>query len=227
MLAANYIDVEQSSPEWFEMRKGLCTGSMVRHAIGKMKRQPKEGPTAYLQAREDYMEDIVTTRITGEMSNRYVSKAMEEGIEREPDAIMAYEDKTGEMVVPGGFVYHPEIKWYGTSPDGLIGGDIVLEVKCPTQATHMRYIREYRDAIGKHLQYVPEEYLPQVKAHLSCTGRKVCHFVSFHPQFPKNIRLLFSVWDRDSGMITEQDAEVCKFLNEAKAFEDDMRALVL
>lgn len=227
MLAANYIEVEQQSPEWFEMRKGLVTGSMVRQAIAKMKKQPKEGPTAYMQCREDYMVDIVTTRITGKMSSRYVSKAMEEGIEREPDALMAYEDLLGEMALPGGFVYHPTIKWYGTSPDGLVGEHVVLEAKCPTQATHLRYVIEYRDAKAKGLPYAPEEYLPQIKAHLACTGRDVCHFISFHPDFPRNLRLLVSEWPADREMLEQQDTEVIKFLDEADAMAASMKSLQL
>lgn len=228
MLADNYIEVEQQSPEWFEMRKGMVTGSMVRHAIGKKKRQPKEGPTEYLQLREDYMIDIVTTRITGTMSDRYVSKAMEEGIERESDALIEYEEHCGVMVAPGGFVYHPVIEWYGTSPDFLVGDQIVGEAKCPTQATHLRYISEYMAAKKNGLEYVPEEYLPQVKSHLSCCrDRQVCHFISFNPLFPKHLRLLISEWHRDNGMIAEQDREVCKFLDEAKQMQEEMLALEL
>jgi hypothetical protein len=224
MLAANYIEVEQNSPEWLEMRKGMATGSMVRHAIAKLKRQPKEG-VAYMQCREDYMEDIVTTRLTGLMSDRYVSKAMQEGIEREADAIIAYEEHMGVMVAPGGFIYHPEMEWYGTSPDGLVGDSIVIEAKCPTQATHLRYIREARDARLKGLEYVPEEYIPQVKAHLSCSGREVCHFISWHPDFPPNLRFLLTQWSRDKQMLDEQDSEVCKFLDEAEKLETEMRGL--
>lgn len=226
MLAVNYVDVEQQSPEWFEMRKGMVTGSMVRNAIARMKKQPKDG-VAYMQCREDYMVDIVTTRITGEMSARYVSKAMEEGIEREPDALQAYEAKTGEMVIPGGFIYHPEIQWYGTSPDGLVGDDIVIEAKCPTQATHARYIREYLQAIKKGIQYVPEEYVPQVKSHLGCSNRSLCHFISFNPGFPKGSRLLISPWSRDKGAIAAQEAEVALFLNEAEQMERELRSVEL
>lgn len=227
MLADNYVDVEQQSPEWFEMRKGLVTGSMVRQAIAKMKTQPKTGPTAYMKCREDYMIDIVATRLTGVMSDRYVSKAMEEGIEREPDALMAYESATGAMVAPGGFVLHPEIEWYGTSPDGLVGDSIVIEAKCPTQATHMRYIIEAQEAKNKNLPYVPDEYLPQVKSHLSCSTREMAHFISFNSDFPKNLRLLISEWPRDWEMLVAQDLEVCKFLNEAKELESRMKALRL
>lgn len=250
MLAANYVDVEQQSPEWMEMRKGMVTGSMVRHAIAKLASQPslakkcEEGKhetcaarhcnckchgkrTWYQQCREDYMIDIVTTRLTGLMSSRYVTKAMEEGIEREPDALMAYESLTGEMIVPGGFVLHPEINWYGTSPDGLVGDDIVIEAKCPTQATHMRYIFESQEAKMNGLPYVPEEYIPQVKAHLSCSGRKMAHFISFHPDFPKNLRLLVTEWPADRGAIADQDNEVRKFLDDANTLEESMRSLNL
>lgn len=251
MLADNYIDVVQGTPEWMEMRKGMVTGSMVRYAVAKLATQPSlskkckdgkhetceaahcicqchpGGPSLYQKCREDYMVDIVTTRLTGRMSDRYVSKAMEDGIEREPDALIAYEEATGEMVAPGGFVYHPEIEWYGTSPDGLCG-EIVIEAKCPTQATHLRYIREYLESKKNGLEYVPEEYLPQVKSHLGCcTEQKVCHFISFHPEFPKNLRLLVSPWHRDNGMIEEQEREVCKFLKEAEEEERFMRASVL
>lgn len=247
MLAANYIDVDQQSPEWMEMRKGMATGSMSRHATAKLAASPSlakkcqdgkhetcqashcicscHGPRNFYQkCRQDYLEDVVTTRITGVMSDRYVSKAMEEGIEREPDALMAYEDATGEMVLPGGFVYHPDIEWFGTSPDGLIGASIVIEAKCPTQTTHFRYLREHKESIAKGLQYVPEDYLPQIKSHLSCTGRSVCHFISFNPHFPKHMRLLVSAWDRDNGAIAEQDAEICKFLKEAAEMEKEWKA---
>lgn len=226
-LPMNYVEVEQQSPEWMEMRKGCCTGSMVRHAIGKKKNQPKDGTTAYLQLREDYMIDIVTTRITGRMSDRYVTKAMQEGIEREADAIIAYEERFGVMVTPGGIVFHPDIEFYATSPDGLVGDNIVLEAKCPTQATHLRYINEFCEAAKSGIPYVPEEYVPQIKAHLACTGREFCHFVSWHPDFPKNLRLLVSYWPYDREMIAAQDDEVRKFLDEAAKMEKDIRGLDL
>ena len=227
MLAANYIDVEQQSPEWLEMRKGMVTGSMVRHAVSKMKTQPKNGPTAYMQFREDYLEDIVTTRLTGDMPDRYVSKAMKEGVELESSAIAEYEMRQGVMVESIGFVFHPTIQWYGSSPDGLLGSDIVIEAKCPTQATHLRYLREYVDAKEKGLEYIPDEYKAQVKAHLSCTERPMCHFISFHPRFPKHLRLLVSPYRRDKGAIAEQDAEVQKFLDEAASLERFMGQLEL
>jgi hypothetical protein len=225
MFPANYIEIDQQSPEWMEMRKGCVTGSMVKHAIAKMKRQPKEGPCLYMACREDYMIDVVTTRLTGRMAERYVSKAMEDGVEREVLAISEYETRRGVMTEPIGIVFHPEINWYASSPDFLLGSDIVGEAKCPTESTHLRYILEARDAKTKGLDYVPEEYLPQVKAHLSCTDRPLCHFVSYNPHFPAHLQLLVTEWRRDKGMIAEQDAEVQKFLVEAAELEKSLKEL--
>lgn len=224
-LPANYIDVQQQSPEWFQMREGMLTGSVTDDATCKMKRQPKEGPVAYYEARHNLMVDIALTRVTGIMPEHYVSRAMEQGIEREPMAVAAYEMARDVMTDSIGFVFHPEIKWFGTSPDFLLGSDIVGEVKCPTAATHLRYLIEADDARSKGLDYVPEEYLPQVKAHLSCTGRPLLHFVSFNPDFPKHQQLLITEWRRDKGMIEEQDREVVKFLAETDALVERIKAL--
>lgn len=250
MLPANYIDVEQQSPEWMEMRKGCVTGSMVKNVVAKLATIPSlskkcmdgkhetckaahcnctcHGERAFYQeCRENYMVDIVTTRITGRMSDRYVSKAMEDGVEREPTAIAEYEVRQGVMTEPIGIVFHPDIQWYASSPDFLLGSDIVGEAKCPTASTHMRYILEYLDAKEKGLEYVPDEYLPQVKAHLACTGRPLCHFISFHPDFPENTQLLVSPYRRDKGAIEAQDAEVVKFLAEAAELEKRLREIKL
>jgi hypothetical protein len=226
-LPVNYIDVEQQSPEWHEMRKGCVTGSMVKNTCAKMAVQPKNGPTKYKQCREDYMIDVVTTRLTGRMAERYVTKAMEDGIEREVLAISEYETRRRVMTEPIGIVFHPSIEWYASSPDFLLGTDIVGEAKCPTEATHLRYILEARDAKAKGLDYVPEEYLPQVKAHLSCTDRPLCHFVSYNPHFPTHLQLLVTEWRRDHQMVAEQDAEVVKFLAEAAVMEKELRDLKL
>jgi hypothetical protein len=226
-LPVNYIDVEQQSPEWHEMRKGCVTGSMVKNTCAKMAVQPKNGPTKYKQCREDYMIDVVTTRLTGRMAERYVTKAMEDGIEREVLAISEYETRRRVMTEPIGIVFHPSIEWYASSPDFLLGTDIVGEAKCPTEATHLRYILEARDAKAKGLDYVPEEYLPQVKAHLSCTDRPLCHFVSYNPHFPTHLQLLVTEWRRDHQMVAEQDSEVVKFLTEAAQLEASLKEMSL
>jgi putative phage-type endonuclease len=200
-------DLVQQTPEWLEMRKGMATGSMVRDAIAKMKTQPKEGPTKYQQCRENYLFDIVATRLTGDMPDRYVSRAMEFGTENEPLAISAYEQHENCLVEPVGFAFHPKIKWFGASPDGLVGDDGSIEVKCPTSATHLQWIID---------GCVPDEHIPQMKAVMACAEREWCDFVSFDPRMPEHLKLFIRRLERDEPMILEMEKEVEKFLAETQ-----------
>ena len=224
-------DLIQQSPEWMEMRKGMVTGSMVGDAIAKMATQPRltkkcaQGkhetceagycncschgriPGAlYQKCRENYMWDLVATRLTGMMPDRFVSRAMEFGIEHEATAVAAYEEHVNGLVESVGFAFHPEIKWFGSSPDGLLD-DGCIEVKCPNSATHLRYIVD---------GCVPDEHIPQMKAVMSCTERQWCDFVSFDPRMPKELRLFVRRLERDEPMIREMEEEVVKFLTEAE-----------
>ena len=77
----------------------------------------------------------------------------------------AYERLTGHDVSETGLWLHPEISWLAASPDGLVGDEGVLEVKCPVYKIHSE---------------VPKHYMPQVQAEMEMTGRAWCDFVSFH-----------------------------------------------
>lgn len=192
--------LEQHSPEWFQMRQGMATGSMMADVVTKKKRGD-----GYYAAREDYMIDLAVTRLTGLMPDRYVSKAMEFGTENEPRGRAAYEMHCDVMVEEVGFAFHPHIKWFGSSPDGLVGSEGVLEVKCPNSATHLGYI------LGN---VVPEQYIPQMKSHMLCAERQWCDFVSFDPRMPKHLQLFVRRLDREEKMLMELEMEVEKFLGE-------------
>jgi hypothetical protein len=88
----------------------------------------------------------------------------------EPVARAAYEAHTGTFVTQTGFWLHPEIPFFGASPDGLVGDDGLIEIKCPKTPNHLRYRSE-----GK----VPTKYKRQMTCQILCTGRKWVDFVSF------------------------------------------------
>jgi hypothetical protein len=104
---------------------------------------------------------------------------MARGIEREPDAIAAYELRTGELVQPVGCCLHDTVQ-AGYSPDGFVGDEGLLEVKCPRSATHLGYLRTGG---------VPKEYLPQLTHALWLTGRPWIDFVSFDDRLPERLQL--------------------------------------
>ena len=106
---------------------------------------------------------------------------MQWGIDQEPHAIAAYENATGNFVIGTGLIDHPEIEMSGASPDGLVGRDGQIEVKCPTNKTHINTL---------FTKEVPKEYLPQITWQLACTKREWCDFVSYCPLLPKHLQII-------------------------------------
>jgi len=195
------IEVEQGSADWLTMRNGCVTGSRVCDVVAKLK---KGGPSA---ARTNYLMEVVCSRLTGLSPDNYVSPAMQWGIENEPFARAAYEMAQDVMVATAGFALHPKIKWFGASPDGLIGDDGLLEIKCPTSAVHLGYV------IGGQ---VPIDYMPQMLAEMACTERQWVDFVSYDPRMPANLQLFIRRFHRDEKLIAEMELEVACFLEEVE-----------
>ena len=200
MRGANYLDVEQGSPEWLAAKKGCVGASHISDVLSKLKRSDAESAS-----RRAYKMQLVAERLSGLTTTTFVNAAMEWGTQTEPLARAAYEIATDAMVDRIGFVYHQTIKWAGASPDGLIGEDGLLEIKCPNSTTHLEYILA---------DYPPAEYKPQMLWQMACTGRKWCDFVSYDPRMPENLQLFVCRLERDDAVIAEMEAEVIKFLAE-------------
>jgi len=130
------------------------------------------------------------------------------GINTEPLARAAYEAKTGNLVDVTGFVSHPSIQNAGASPDGLIGLEGLVEIKCPDTATHIDTILDGR---------APSKYMAQMQWQMACTGRSWCDFASFDPRVPDAMKVFVVRVDRDSDMIADLEKEVVKFLAEVDA----------
>ena len=129
----------------------------------------------------------------------------------EPIARAAYEAHTGTFVTQTGFWLHPEIKHFGASPDGLVGDEGLIEIKCPRTSTHLRYLSE-----GK----VPTKYKRQMICQLLCTRRKWVDFVSFDDRVRESKRLFIVRFEPTGKEIMELMESVLKFLqNVAKECE--------
>lgn len=190
--------VLQGSPEWFQQRLGRVTASRVADVVAKTK-------SGYSTSRENYMVELALERITGQRQEAYTNDAMRWGTDNEPLARAAYEAKTGELVEEVGMIAHPTIAMSGASPDGLIGADGLLEIKCPNSATHIKTIRT-----GK-----PDaKYITQMAWQMACTDRKWCDFVSFDPRMPEGLQLFTVRVMRDDKLIAELETEVESFLVE-------------
>lgn len=190
--------IEQRSDDWFAIRCGKATASRVADIVAKTK-------SGWSTSRANYKAQLVCERLTGCVEPSYTNAAMQWGIDKEPDARAAYCFRQDVDVMEVGFVDHPVVAMSGASPDGLIGEDGLLEVKCPITATHIETL------LG---QSVPSKYLHQIQWQLACTERLWCDFVSFDPRVPPSMQLFVERIHRDDAMIRQLEQEVTDFLAE-------------
>ena len=188
--------MEQRSEEWFAARLGCVTASRTADVMATTK-------TGYSASRANYMAQLITERLTQTPTEGFSSAAMQWGTDTEPQARMAYELMTGEAVVETGFIPHPTITGFGASPDGLVGSDGLIEIKCPNSATHIETLLD-----GK----VPSKYMIQMQVQMMCCGREWCDFVSFRPDLPENLQLFIVRFKRDPARILELETAVIAFL---------------
>jgi putative phage-type endonuclease len=191
-------NVEQGTAEWRELRLGHVTASSVADIMAK-------GKSGEAESRKKYKTRIVAERLTRQGQESYMNAAMEWGVEQEPYARMAYEVAANVLVDKTGFWHHPDIAFLGVSPDGLVGDDGLVEIKCPNTTTHLDYILDDK---------VPTKYYKQIQCQLWVTGREWCDFVSFDPRLPNRNQLFIKRCPRDNEFIAEMEIAVSEFLEE-------------
>lgn len=191
-------EIVQGSEEWRQLRCGKVTASRVADVVARTK-------TGYGASRANYMAELIVERLTGQPVEGYQNAAMQWGQAMEAEARDAYELRTDYDVHEIAFVAHPSIEDAGASPDGLVGDDGLVELKCPQTATHIETL-----LAGT----VPDKYVKQVQWQMACTGRKWCDWVSYDPRLPEPMRLFVKRINRDDALIASLEAEVREFLIE-------------
>lgn len=200
--------MEQRTEEWHAARLGKVTASKIADVMA----QGRGGaPSA---TRATYRAQLVAERLTGVPYEGHRTAAMDHGTETEPQARATYILNTGRNVAEVGFIAHPTIAMSGASPDGTVGDDGLVEIKCPNSATHIATLRGAE---------IDGKYLKQMQWQMACTGRKWCDFVSFDPRLPDEMQMLVRRVPRDDAMIADMEAAVRGFLAEVDAEIADLR----
>jgi hypothetical protein len=195
MTPLELLNCEQGSALWQQARCGIVTASRCGDVIA----MTKKGESA---ARRNYRTELICEILTGQPYPQYVSQEMQWGRDQEPFARAAYEMQRDLLVETCGFVLHPDIARFGASPDGLVGDDGLLQIKCPNTTTHLTWM------LGGT---VPVDHAPQMLAEMSCTGRAWCDFVSFDPRLPSHLQLFVRRFDRKDSLIASLESEVVHF----------------
>ena len=200
--------LEQRSEAWFAERCGKVTASCIYKVMARTK-------SGYGADRGNYLAQLVTERLTGAVAESYVNGAMQWGIDTEDRARAAYAFTAGVDVAEIGFVNHPTIGMSGASPDGLVGSDGLVEIKCPASATHIETLRGGT---------IPDKYIKQMHWQMACTERAWCDFASFDPRLPLEMQLHVTRVERDDKLLAEIESEVRAFLAEVDSTVADLRA---
>lgn len=200
--------IEQGTEEWAAARRGKVTASRVADVIKKTK-------SGYSTSRKNYAAQLLCERLTGKTAESFSNAAMQWGVEKEPEARTAYEFMRNVTVNQVGFVDHPSIALSGASPDGLVGEDGLIEIKCCNTATHLETLMS-----GE----IDPDYITQIQWQLSCTGRKWCDYVGFDPRLPAHLQLFIKRVERDQRTISELETEVSSFLRDLSAQIDALQA---
>jgi putative phage-type endonuclease len=189
--------MEQGTEEWFAARLGRVTASRVQDIVARTK-------TGYAASRDNYLAQLICERLTGKGAESFSTAAMAHGIETEPLARAAYEMKNSIFVDEVGFVQHPTLM-AGASPDGLVGQDGLIEIKCPQTNTHIETLLS-----GK----IPNKHKAQMTWQMICTGRKWCDFISFDPRLPQELQMFVQRYPYDDEYANKLETEVLLFLAE-------------
>ena len=158
-------DVEQRSEEWQSLRLGVVTASKASVIASNGK------------GADTYLNEIISSILTGYSKPFKITDAIEHGNEYEQAALNAYMFDNGDVEKVGFVKIHDLI---GCSPDGIVGDNGLVELKCPNSDTHIGYIIS---------DEIPKDYLYQMLFQLFVTGREWCDFVSYDPRIynPHNI----------------------------------------
>ncbi len=201
--------IEQGSEGWFAQRLGKVTASRIKDVMAKT----KSGPAA---TRKNYMMELLCQRLTGNREESYTNAAMQRGIDLEPLARSAYEVANDVFVTEAGFVVHPDYSDTGASPDGFIGDDGLIEIKCPNTAQHIACIQS-----GEY----DKKYFWQMQHQMWCTGRDWCDFVSFDDRLPEPLQMFSVRLERDHQSIEKMSNEIAIFVSELEELESQMKSL--
>jgi hypothetical protein len=195
----------QGTAEWKADRAGRASGSKASAV------QAKGKGNAEASTRADYRIQLALERLLGEpCDDDFTSRDIQNGIEREPFARMAFEARTGLFVQEAGFAYWEKLM-IGCSVDGFTEENRrngFVEIKCPKSKTHLEYLTDKR---------LPPTYRHQVLHNFLVTGCDFADFISFDPKMPEKLQLFVFRVERNEEEIREYEIQLRQFLMEVDA----------
>ena len=203
------MELVQGTDAWRAARAGSLGASQIHEALAKTK-------NGWGASRENIKARLVAERLTGAPQDSFTNDAMRWGTDNEPAAREVYSFVQGVSVIEVGLRKHPTIEGSHASPDGIVGDDGLVEIKCPNTATHIATLTGTP---------IADKYVKQMQWQMRIYDRRWCDFVSYDPRMPTEMQLFVQRVERDDALIAEMEAAVSDFLAEVAATVDQLTNL--
>jgi len=170
--------IEIYSPAWWENRIGKFTAS----EIWKLMTEPRAKKDLMSKTAETYIREKVYEILSGQLKQSIDSASTAWGHENEPIAKRYYTALTGNEVIESKLLISENIEGLTGSPDGLVGEEGMIEVKCPfVGSNHLNFFFNEDTFESEN-----NDYYYQMQCNLLLSGRKWCDFISFDPRLILN-----------------------------------------
>jgi hypothetical protein len=196
------VQCEQGTAEWYAARLGIPTASSFSQIVTTLGKPSKSA--------DGYMRRLLAEHFIGEPAEAQASQFMQRGTHMEKAARARYAMEKDVDVQTVGFCLRDD-RLAGCSPDGLVGDDGLVELKCPSAAVHVGYL----------LDGLEGEYWTQVQGQLLITGRAWCDLCAFNPALPPVIKRI----ERDEDFLEILSAALDTFIEQMKVRRTALVAL--
>lgn len=181
---------QQRTEEWYKQRLGRFSCSQFYRLMTEPRLKADKEAGNLSDGAMTYVYECVAERLTGKRAkDEFTSKYTEHGIDNEPVAKGIYNAVFNCTIEDSPYIEYGVNG--GGSPDGLIAKDGVIEIKCPyTITSHLQHKLIDLIDVGK------SEYYWQCLGYLLITGRTWIDFVSYHPDYPGKLQIVYKRLNR-------------------------------
>jgi len=196
-------------------KRGFVTPSGIARMMTAGRGKKEWGKVAY-----EYAKELALQRIGIDVPEYAYGNAIDWGNEHEPEALAVYEFKNVVQIHGSQeFIEHPELEWVGGTPDGLIGKQGGVDVKCPYKVTnHLNNI-----LYGAQL----DDYKWQLQGYMWITGRQWWDLASYDPRFTPDLQLWVIRQERDQELIDQIESRYQEFEEIIKQYAKQLQQVAV
>lgn len=155
----------QRSSDWFDARKGRFTASDIHKLLGVR---------GLGQTGESYIFEKAIEEVFGlDEEDTFVSNDIQRGITLEPLAFRKFKElKEFDFLDVQETTFFSFGSHAGASPDGLVGNDAIIEIKCPRPT-------KFFNLVAKGIEAIDKEYIAQMQMQMLCTNSVKAYFFNY------------------------------------------------